>query len=82
MLQDPCANTEQEMEIWRFDGEENAPARQAHVMTHEKSSGSIYFNQQTLRRLVNILFALGSHLFGTETDCTTVAHFRGTGKAR
>jgi hypothetical protein len=47
----------------------------------DRSSGSIYFNQQILGRLVNILFILGSDLYGVETERRKVAHIKELGKA-
>jgi hypothetical protein len=39
------------------------------------------FNQQILGRLVNILFTLGSGLFGVETEHRIFAHIKELGKA-
>jgi hypothetical protein len=50
-------------------------------MSHDKSSGSIYFNRQILVRIVNILYILSSGLFGVETDRRTAAHIKDLGKA-
>jgi hypothetical protein len=63
-----------------MEGEPRA-SRKAHVITQRKPSGSICFNQQILRRLVNILIVLDSDPFEAETGRRTVAHNKEVEKA-
>jgi hypothetical protein len=60
------------MEIWRFDGEKARSAR--YIISHYVES--IYFNQQILGSLANVLFILLSRMFVVETEWNIVAHIK------
>jgi hypothetical protein len=62
---DPCGDPELEKEIWRFHGEKLDPSgRQTSPMIGLPEAFALIS-----RSLVNILFILGSVLFGLETEC-------------